>query len=449
MELYLSYAWNDPASPDVSFIQQLQRCIAAKGWTLRMDTNSVNYRDSVRDFMAAMGAGQHIIAVVSHQYLHSPYCMYEVKEMLKYPQWKQRVYPIVLDDADIFRGNGFDYTQHWQKELETHSAKVETLGSNYSSIPWLEQKKDLQDILDASGNFLRWLAEVCQLKAREHLDTGFRDLLGLLDQQQQPARTNGSPLKFSWPKVELKQLDFSQALRPDATLSLAQQLLIERRSINLIGHRDQGRRRMIDDLQNAGLSTQGIQPLYINMHHYVQSFAGFWEELCGQASSTGNRLSEVLERAAMSTGQGNLLILDNFEAILEEPKDLDPRYNTHFLNNLNALRNTPHTRLLLGSCRPHNDRGYQYQGRSSWLDLRLLPLEELSLAEIRAELSSKWSGAALSDNLLQLLSTQIFTELEQPLPLLEAVLRHTGHNWGDEEQALYYFKELKKKVVYG
>lgn len=100
MELYLSYAWNDPASPDVSFIQQLQRCIAAKGWTLRMDTNSVNYRDSVRDFMAAMGAGQHIIAVVSHQYLHSPYCMYEVKEMLKYPHWQQRVYPIVLDDAE-------------------------------------------------------------------------------------------------------------------------------------------------------------------------------------------------------------------------------------------------------------------------------------------------------------------------------------------------------------
>jgi TIR domain len=449
MDIYLSYAWNDPAGPDTSdnrdFVDHLSSAISAQGWNLRKDTSEVNYRDSVKNFMQDLGAAKHIIAVVSHKFLQSPYCMYEVKEMLKHRDWQARIYPIVLDDANVFRGNGLEYTLHWKGQLDHHCQQLDAIRGTTAAIPGQKREEELREIFNASGSFVDWLGDACQLKAVEHLSSSFQTVIDSILKTQTPNK-NTARTKIIWPEVNFKNLEFIWALRPSATSDLAYQLLVERRSSNLIGPPEQARRRMIDDLLKCGMEEQGIRPLLINMHHYVRSFQGFLDDLCTQTNTEGNKLNEILENAIQASGDCNLLILDNFEAILQEPDSLDARYNIAFMNSLNALRNTPHTRLLLGSTRPHNDGAYQYQGRSSWLDLREFRLPDLELSEIKAEMDALWSKKILPEALRDTLSEHIYTEIHKPFSLLEAVCRQPKDIW--DHQPLFQLRELKKKLCH-
>jgi hypothetical protein len=445
MDIYLSYAWNDSGGFDVeentTFIEQLAGALTTQGWNVRQDTTEVNYRDSVKEFMQDLGMAKYVIVVVSNKYLHSYYCMYEVKEILKHRQWQQRIYPIVLNDAKVFKGEGFAYTSFWQTELERLGKEIDPIRGTHAGITGLQREDELRQIANASGPFIAWLGEACQLSAQEHLTGRFTTLLASLTPEPIPPSSPKPNLK--WPEVNIRTLDFSRALRPRACSELAYQLLVERRSSNLIGPIEQGRRRMIDDLVNCGLQEQGIRPILINMRNYVKSFQGFIEDLQAQTGAAGKRLIEILENAAQQSGQCNLLILDNFEAILQEPDGLDAQYNIPFLNSLNALRNTTHTRLLLGSTRPHNDGAYQYQGRSSWLDLREFWLPDLELSEIKAEIDARWSQV-LSEILRDTLSEHIYTEINYPYPLLEAVCRQAPQIW--QNQPLHQLRELKKKL---
>ena len=65
--------------------------------------------------MERIGQGNCVIVVVSDKYLRSPNCMFELVEIAENKQFHDRIFPIVLADADIYDPvKRLGYVKHWE-----------------------------------------------------------------------------------------------------------------------------------------------------------------------------------------------------------------------------------------------------------------------------------------------------------------------------------------------
>lgn len=128
------------------------------------------------------------------------------------------------------------------------------------------------------------------------------------------------------------------------------------------------------------------------------------------------RIADLLEQAYEAEPRHLLLCIDHFEAILDDPPGLDARYDVTFLNQLNALRNSAHARLLCVTFEPQSLSSFR--GQSSWLDLEKLYLGDLTESQIAGELNRYYPE--LPANLRTYLVEQIETEPD-PMCLLDGL----------------------------
>lgn len=135
-------------------------------------------------------------------------------------------------------------------------------------------------------------------------------------------------------------------------------------------------------------------------------------------------------------------MLHNFDALLDDPAGLHDRYDAAFLNQLNALRNTACARLLCVTRKPHNQS--VFKGHSSWLNLELMYLPDLTDRQIAAELD-RYPDIFLDDSLKTYLVEQIETEPLAYNLLERAIYRLRGVQVNRQALKLIV-KELNKKL---
>jgi len=244
------------------------------------------------------------------------------------------------------------------------------------------------------------------------------------------------------PKIDFNRLDYTHALRPAFTEKVLRTLLQRRQSINLIAERGCGGNRLLEDLRHCQIpDTQLIE---VNMKNYVASYAGFLQDIAMQMDipvGSHERIASYLTEAAAHTGKQLLLGLRNFDTLLNDPADLDARYDVAFLNELNALRNKPDIRLLYETQRPHNQ--CQFRGRTSWLSLELISLPELSDNQIEKELQRHTD---LPASLLIYLVEQIETEA-RPYAVLQRLLPQLSNGKAPDKPWLkQQLKDIRKAL---
>ncbi|MBK9015871.1 MAG: hypothetical protein IPM82_18420 [Saprospiraceae bacterium] len=161
------------------------------------------------------------------------------------------------------------------------------------------------------------------------------------------------------------------ALRPQFPEDCVRALFRRRQSVNLIGENGGGSRRLLEDIQACDLP--GVCIAEVDMKNYVVSYEGFLQDIASQLcpENTSDRLNELTRSAAETHRQYILLLFYNFDALLDDPVGLHPRYDVEFLNQLNALRTRPRTRLLCVTQHTAQPVGFK-ASPSSWLNLELM-----------------------------------------------------------------------------
>jgi hypothetical protein len=132
LKIFVSYRWT-PAS--IAIVDQIENELRESGVKLLRDRNEVAYRDSFRDFMRRLAAGDAIVVVLSKAYLESANCMFELTEIARRGDLRKRTYPIVLDDANIYQPEGrLAYVRHWQQRAAELEEQIRQVGiENVSS----------------------------------------------------------------------------------------------------------------------------------------------------------------------------------------------------------------------------------------------------------------------------------------------------------------------------
>jgi GTPase SAR1 family protein len=173
-EAFVSYAWTPESS---AVVDRLQQSLEQHGVHLRRDHDEVRYKESIRDFMRRIGQGKCVVVVISEKYLKSENCMFEMIEIAKEPGLRERIFPIVLADANIYKATGrVKYVHHWENEIRELDEALKTVrGDNLTKLQEdLNTYSEIRRLFDGIADTLR---DMNALTPDQHEGSGFEELI--------------------------------------------------------------------------------------------------------------------------------------------------------------------------------------------------------------------------------------------------------------------------------
>ncbi|HET9907225.1 MAG TPA: toll/interleukin-1 receptor domain-containing protein [Anaerolineales bacterium] len=172
-EVFVSYAWGGERE---EIVNQIDKSLQERGIKMIRDKRALGYKGSISQFMERIGQGNCVIVVISDKYLRSPNCMFELVEIAEGKQFHDRIFPIVLGDADIYDPvKRLGYVKHWEaKRAELAAAMKDVDPANLQGI---REDMDLYDrIRDKVSGLTSILKDMNTLTPDMHRDSDFGEI---------------------------------------------------------------------------------------------------------------------------------------------------------------------------------------------------------------------------------------------------------------------------------
>ena len=173
-EVFVSYAWNDESR---AIVDRLQHALAQQNIRLLRDREEVRYKDSIREFMRRLGRGKCIVVIISEKYLKSENCMFELIEVIRNTAFRERIFPIVLSDANIYKAVGcIKYVQHWENEIKELDAGLKTVRAD-NLVKLQENLNTYSEIRRMFDDIAERLRDMNALTPEQHQNSDFEQLI--------------------------------------------------------------------------------------------------------------------------------------------------------------------------------------------------------------------------------------------------------------------------------
>lgn len=178
-EIYISYAWGGASEV---IVDQLYNSFIEKKYRVIRDKVDLGFKGSITAFMDQIGAGKAVVVVISDKYLRSENCMYELVQIQKNGQFAERIFPIVLADADIYKpAVRLQYVSHWENEIVKLNAAMKSV-TDMSVLSDIQRElSNYRDILNAISNIMFVLKDMNTLTPDMHRGEDFKSMLRALD----------------------------------------------------------------------------------------------------------------------------------------------------------------------------------------------------------------------------------------------------------------------------
>lgn len=178
--VFISYAWGGERE---EIVNQIDRSLQERGIKITRDKRELGYKGSIKEFMERIGQGHCIIVVVSDKYLRSPNCMFELVEIADNKQFHDRIFPVVLADADIYDPvRRLEYVKHWEtKRAELADAMRSVDPANLHGI---REEIDMYDrIRDKVSGLTSILKDMNTLTPEMHRESNFSHLYDAIEKR--------------------------------------------------------------------------------------------------------------------------------------------------------------------------------------------------------------------------------------------------------------------------
>ena len=123
--------------------------------------------------MERIGRGKCIVVVLSKKYLESRNCMFELTEIASRGDVRDRVFPVVLDDANIYEGVGrLRYIKYWERKKKELDDEMSGVGGEY--LQGIREELDLfADIRKTIAGIVDTLGDMNALTPEQHRGSDF------------------------------------------------------------------------------------------------------------------------------------------------------------------------------------------------------------------------------------------------------------------------------------
>lgn len=115
-EIFISYTWGGQGE---DLVNLLEKSFQSRGVAIIRDKRSLKYKGNIKEFMERLGRGKCIIVVICDKYLRSRSCMFELVQAFANGNFHDRIFPIIMDDAQIDNPvERIQYVKYWEEEIE-------------------------------------------------------------------------------------------------------------------------------------------------------------------------------------------------------------------------------------------------------------------------------------------------------------------------------------------
>jgi hypothetical protein len=175
--IFISYAWGEETNEREAIVNQLDQSLQKRGLKIVRDKRDLGYKGSISKFMERIGVGDCVIVVISDKYLRSKNCMFELVEIAEGKQFAERIFPIILKDANIYDALGqLDYVEHWDKQKAALNERIRSL-PDQSNLQGIREELDNYDrFRDEIAKLTTTLKDMNTLTAEMHREADFQQL---------------------------------------------------------------------------------------------------------------------------------------------------------------------------------------------------------------------------------------------------------------------------------
>lgn len=123
VHLFLSYSWNDS-----ELANTIDNELSGWGIDVKRDVRDIGSWRSLKEFMSSIKKQDYAVMIISQSFLKSPNCMYEVMELFKDTQYKDKILSVVTSDADIYNPiSRAKYIKYWEEETKKLEEAIKPL----------------------------------------------------------------------------------------------------------------------------------------------------------------------------------------------------------------------------------------------------------------------------------------------------------------------------------
>lgn len=179
--VYISYAWN-PVSEKIA--DTIEREFNNRKINVIRDKKDLKYKGRIKEFMKDIGLGKYVILVISNKYLRSENCMFELLQIFKNQNFYERIFPVVLDDAEIAKAaDRLELVKYWENEVNILDDKIRAL-DKLSNIQGVTEDLNLySEIRNHIAELTNILNDINTLNADKHIKSDFQQLYTSLETQ--------------------------------------------------------------------------------------------------------------------------------------------------------------------------------------------------------------------------------------------------------------------------
>jgi len=165
--IFISYCWADKVFADL-----IDDDFKKLGFTLTRDERDLRFKESIKNFMESIGKHDFVISIISDNYLKSVNCMYEISEVMRLREYKEKMLLVILNESDIdllsdsvlkpknYSANIYEVLSHieyitfWEEEERKLSEKISMISEDVNKIQPLNELKRIQNIKSNISDFL-------------------------------------------------------------------------------------------------------------------------------------------------------------------------------------------------------------------------------------------------------------------------------------------------------
>ncbi len=172
--VFISYAWGGESE---NIVGMLQNALNNQGISTIRDKTDLEFKGSIPEFMKKLGEAEVVVVVISDKYLKSPYCMSELVGMYNNKDFKNRIFPIILDDAKIFQpAERLCYMEFWKSKKTELEEAINRIGDEAVKVI-SEDFTTFEGILNLFGDVINDLKNFNALTPEIHRNENFASLI--------------------------------------------------------------------------------------------------------------------------------------------------------------------------------------------------------------------------------------------------------------------------------
>ncbi|MBS5028346.1 MAG: toll/interleukin-1 receptor domain-containing protein [Clostridiales bacterium] len=154
-EIFLSYCWADEAVAN-NIEEELKK---NNKINLHRDKIDIGSWGSIKEYMQSIGKMDYTILLISDAYLKSSNCMYEVLEVMRNRDYKEKIFPAVIDSRIYKPATRAEYVKYWQNEYEKLNESLKGIFmQNMGNLG-----NDLKRAQDIAANMAMFLEKISDL----------------------------------------------------------------------------------------------------------------------------------------------------------------------------------------------------------------------------------------------------------------------------------------------